>query len=69
MIKLSLFMLDPVKAHEQYVKEIALLNAKLVLAEESVKLAKKELKSLRKATKEKLRQMGCQIASLEKRSD
>ena len=69
MIKLSLFMLDPVKAHEQYVKEITLLNAKLVLAEESAKLAKKELKSLRKTTKEKLRQMGCQIASLEKRSD
>jgi len=69
MIKLSLFMLDPVKAHEQYVKEIALLNAKLVLAEESDKLAKKELKSLRKTTKEKVRQMGCQIASLEKRND
>lgn len=69
MIKLSLFMLDPVKAHEQYVKEITLLNAKLVLAEESAKLAKKELKVMRKTTKEKLRQMGCQIASLEKRSD
>ena len=69
MIKLSLFMLDPVKAHEQYVKEIALLNAKLVLAEESAKLAKKELKAVCKATKEKVRQMGCQIASLEKRND
>ena len=69
MIKLSLFMLDPVKAHEQYIKEIALLNAKLVLAEESTKLAKKELKAMRKVTKEKVRQMGCQIASLEKRSD
>ena len=69
MIKLSLFMLDPVKAHEQYIKEIAILNAKLVLAEESAKLAKKELKSMRKATKEKLRQMGCQIASLERRND
>ena len=69
MIKLSLFMLDPVKAHEQYVKEITLLNSKLVLAEESAKLAKKELKSMRKTTKEKVRQMGCQIASLEKRND
>lgn len=69
MIKLSLFMLDPVKAHEQYVKEITLLNAKLVLDEESAKLVKKELKVMRKTTKEKLRQMGCQIASLEKRSD
>ena len=69
MISLGLFMLDPVKAHEQYIKEIAILNAKLVLAEESAKLAKKELKVMRKATKEKVRQMGCQIASLEKRSD
>ena len=69
MIKLSLFMLDPVKAHEQYIKEIAILNAKLVLAEESTKLAKKELKAMRKVTKEKVRQMGCQIASLEKRID
>ena len=69
MIKLSLFMLDPVKAHEQYVKEIALLNAKLVSSEESAKLAKKELKAMRKATKEKVRQMGCQIASLERRND
>ena len=66
MISLGLFMLDPVKAHEQYVKEIALLNAKLVLAEESAKLAKKELKAMRKATKEKLRQMGCQIAAMQK---
>lgn len=69
MISLGLFMLDPVKAHEQYIKEIAILNAKLVLAEESAKLAKKELKAMRKATKEKVRQMGCQIASLEKRID
>ena len=69
MISLGLFMLDPVKAHEQYVKEITLLNAKLVLAEESAKLAKKELKAMRKAAKEKLRQMGCQIASLERRND
>jgi hypothetical protein len=69
MIKLSLFMLDPVKAHEQYVKEIALLNAKLVSAEESAKLAKKELKSMRKATKEKVRQMGCQIAAMQKLED
>lgn len=66
MIKLSLFMLDPVKAHEHYVKEITLLNAKLVLAEESVKLAKKELKAMRKSTKEKVRQMGCQIAAMQK---
>lgn len=66
MIKLSLFMLDPVKAHEQYVKEMALLNAKLVVAEESAKLAKKELKAIRKATKEKVRQMGCQIAAMQK---
>lgn len=67
MIKLSLFMLDPVKAHEQYVKEIALLNAKLVLAEESAKLAKKELKAMGKTMKEKVRQMGCQIASMQNR--
>ena len=66
MIKLSLLMLDPVKAHEQYIKEITLLNAKLVLAEESAKLAKKELKVMRKATKEKVRQMGCQIAAMQK---
>lgn len=69
MIKLSLFMLDPMKAHEQYVKEITLLNAKVVLAEESAKLAKKELKAMRKVTKEKVRQMGCQIASLERRDE
>lgn len=66
MIKLSLFMLDPVKAHELYVKEITLLNKKLVVAEESAKLAKKELKAIRKATKEKVRQMGCQIAAMQK---
>lgn len=66
MIKLSLFMLDPVKAHELYVKEIAILNKKLALAEEAAKLAKKELKTMRKATKEKVRQMGCQIAAMQK---
>lgn len=66
MISLGLFMLDPVKAHEQYVKEINLLNAKLVLAEESAKLAKKELRAMRKTTKEKVRQMGCQIAAMQK---
>lgn len=60
MIKLSLFILDPVKAHELYVKQ------KLALAEESTKLTKKEQKVMYKTMKEKVRQMGCQIASLSK---
>ena len=64
MIKLSLFMLDPVKAHELYVKEMVVLQKKLELAEESAKLAKKEQKAMYKTMKEKVRQMGCQIASL-----
>lgn len=46
MIRLSIFMLDPVKAHELYVKEMALLQKKLELAEESAKLAKKEQKAI-----------------------
>lgn len=66
MISLSIFMLDPVKAHELYVKEVTLLQKKLVLAEESVKLSKKEQKAMYKTMKEKVRQMGCQISSLEK---
>lgn len=65
MIKLSLFMLDPVKAHELYVKETTLLNKKLALAEQSAKLAKKEQKAMYKTMKEKVRQQGCQIASLQ----
>ena len=64
MIKLSLFMLDPVKAHELYIKEMTLLQKKLELAEESAKLAKKEQKAMYNTMKEKVRQMGCQIASL-----
>ena len=66
MISLSIFMLDPVKAHELYVKEMTMLQKKLVLAEESVKLSKKEQKAMYKTMKEKVRQMGCQISSLEK---
>ena len=64
MIKLSLFILDPVKAHELYVKEVEILKQKLALAEESAKLTKKEQKAMYKTMKEKVRQMGCQIASL-----
>lgn len=63
MIRLSIFMLDPVKAHELYVKEMTLLQKKLAQAEESVKLAKREQKAMYKTMKEKVRQMGCQIAS------
>lgn len=66
MIKLSLFILDPVKAHELYVKEVEILKQKLALAEESTKLTKKEQKVMYKTMKEKVRQMGCQIASLSK---
>lgn len=64
MIKLSLFILDPVKAHELYVKEVEILKQRLALAEESTKLTKKEQKAMYKTMKEKVRQMGCQIASL-----
>ena len=63
MIGLSLFMLDPVKAHELYVKEMTLLQNKVALAEEAVKLAKMEQKTMYKTMKEKVRQMGCQIAA------
>lgn len=66
MIKLSLFILDPVKAHELYVKEVEILKQKLALAEESTKLTKEEQKVMYKTMKEKVRQMGCQIASLSK---
>ena len=65
MIKLSLFMLDPVKAHELYVKEVDLLNKKLTLAEESAERSKKEQKAMYKTMKEKVRQQGCQIDSLQ----
>ena len=63
MIRLSIFMLDPVKAHELYVKEMTLLQNKLALAEEAVKLSKKEQKSMYKTMREKVRQMGCHISS------
>lgn len=64
MIKISLFMLDPIKAHELYVKEVEILKQKLALAEQSAELAKKEQKVMYKTMKEKVRQMGCQIAGL-----
>jgi len=63
VIKLSIFMLDPVKAHELYVKEMTLLQNKLALAEEAVKLSRKEQKAMHKTMKEKVRQMGCQMAA------
>ena len=64
MIKLSLFMLDPVKAHAEYMKELVELVAERDKALMDLKLQKKENKTLRVKTKEKLRQMGCQIKAL-----
>lgn len=65
MIKLSLFMLDPVRAHELYVKEILELQDKLTAAIEATKLAQKERSVTYKVMKEKVRQMGKQIASMQ----
>ena len=66
MIKLSLFMLDPVKAHKLYRKEIAELNVKLEAAKEVAKIASAERKALYKTMQDKVRQMGKQIGSMEK---
>ena len=50
-IKLSLFMLDPMKAHEKYMKEIEELNAKIAKEIQSHKELKKQYGLLRKKLK------------------
>ena len=66
MIKLSLFILDPVTAHAKYVKEIEELKKKVDTAQKLADDAIKEKKALYKTMKEKVRQMGKQIGSMEK---
>ncbi len=65
-IKLSLFMLDPVTAHAKYVKEIEELKKKVDTAQKLADDAIKEKKALYKTMKEKVRQIGKQIGSMEK---
>lgn len=66
MIKLSLFMLDPVTAHAKYIKEVDELNKKVDIVQKLADDAIKEKKALYKTMKEKVRQMGKQIGSMEK---
>lgn len=62
-IKLSLFMLDPVKAHELYRKEIIELELKLDKKQESHRELKKQYKLL----KETLKSKNSTIAVVEKK--
>ena len=64
-IKLSLFMLDPVTAHVKYIKEINELKKKIEATQKLADDAIKEKKALYKTMKEKVRQMGKQIGSME----
>ena len=66
MIKLSLFMLDPVSAHAKYIKEVDDLKKKIDTAQKLAGDAIMEKKALYKTMKEKVRQMGKQIGSMEK---
>lgn len=66
MIKLSLFMLDPVTAHAKYVKEIEELKKKVDTAQKLAGDAIMEKKALYKTMQEKVRQIGKQIGSMEK---
>lgn len=63
MIKLSLFMLDPVKAYELYTKEIIELELKLDKKQESHRELKKQYKLL----KETLKSKNSTIAVVEKK--
>lgn len=65
-IKLSLFMLDPVRAHALYMQEITALNDELILAKAEALLAKKEQKAMYKTMKEKVRQQGQMIHKMQK---
>lgn len=65
MIKLSTFMLDPVKAYELYMKEIEKLKLELEEVKELARQAQAERKASYKTMKEKVRQMGRQIAAME----
>jgi len=53
MIKLSLFMLDPMKAYEQYVKEILELQLELDKKQESHRELKKQYRLLKETLKSK----------------
>lgn len=66
-IKLSLFMLDPVTAHAKYIKEVDELRKKIDVSQKLADDAIKEKKALYKTMKEKVRQMGKQIGSMEKK--
>jgi hypothetical protein len=66
-IKLSLFMLDPVAAHAKYIKEIDELKKKIEVTQKLADDVIKEKKALYKTMKEKVRQMGKQIGSMEKK--
>lgn len=50
-IKLSLFMLDPVRAHELYIKEIAALNADIAKITESRNGLRNTLKGMNEKVK------------------
>ena len=78
MIKLSLFMTDPVEAHERYQKEIADYKEKLrkeyegkmADLEAQIEKQRKELVATKKGFKtisEKRRQQSCQIRALNNR--
>ena len=70
MVNLSLFMTDPVKAHEEYQKHIKYLEQKHEQEKEELK---KNIKALEQKVsgvdklKEQLRQSKCQVKSLEKK--
>lgn len=63
MIKLSLFQLDPMTAHERYRKEIQALQDEIVRLEKQRTDARKDLKALRLKSREDKRQFLCQIAA------
>ena len=66
-IKLSLFMLDPVTAHAKYIKEVDELKKKMAVTQKLADDAIKEKKALYKTMNEKIRQMGKQIGSMDKK--
>lgn len=66
MIRLSLFILDPVSAHAKYMKEIDDLKKKIDTTQKLAGDAIMEKKALYKTMQEKVRQMGKQIGSMEK---
>lgn len=69
MIKLSLFMLDPVKSHEQYTKELQELKADIEHLQSVVKDMKKSYRAEREQTKEKIRQLKCEVSVWKTKSE